>query len=307
MQREREELEAREPRQEHGKNGHYWEDSKENGRRRGRTGSTAKSTGRTVRTGTTGSTGRTVRTGITGITGNTAREREAREPRLREKYAGKPREAQQREREFWVLQEDLEERELLEGQQRAREGRQSPRAAWEAAQRTNTSSTPTNVCPNCLNPFEQGRGILPDRQLHNGATDKNQAMQRQRLQKGHTVHGSFLPALRAEAVECTRRELHTGNLHQLQPSDSHLVNYRDRVLRPLRPAHSSAPGGDEPTDRPGKGQSPVAPGAAGNQSDAPAANPGRRGVTVPLLRSSGPPGRQRRQRIQRDTGQLATG
>ena len=84
------------------------------------------------------------------------REREAREPRLREKYAGKPREAQQREREFYVLQEDLEERELLEGQQRAREGRQSPRAAWEAAQRTNTSSTPTNVCPNCLNPFMQG-------------------------------------------------------------------------------------------------------------------------------------------------------
>ena len=70
------------------------------------------------------------------------------------------------------------------------------------AKSTGSTGSSNERLPNLQGEVHAGRGILPDPRLHNAATDKNQAMQR--LRKAHTVHGSFLPALQAEAVECPR-------------------------------------------------------------------------------------------------------
>ena len=79
-------------------------------------------------------------------------ERELREAQQRAREERELREAQQRAREAREARERA--REAREAREREREARQREREAREAAQ--NKPSTPSNVCPNCLNPFRQG-------------------------------------------------------------------------------------------------------------------------------------------------------
>ena len=173
--------------------------------RTGRTGSTAKSTGRTVRTGTTGITGRTVRTGITGITGNTAKSTGSTGTRAKSTGSTGTRAKSTEKRTGILCITGRLGRTGITGRTAKSTGRTAKPTGRMGSSSADQHVKHTNErLPKLPEGVQAGRGILPDRQLHNGATDKNQSMQRQRLQKGHTVHGRFLPALRAEAVECPR-------------------------------------------------------------------------------------------------------
>ena len=77
--------------------------------------------------------------------------RELRELQQRAREAGGSRESREA-REARESRESRESRELEETQQRARELRK----AWEARDEREAREAPTNVCPNCLNPFRQG-------------------------------------------------------------------------------------------------------------------------------------------------------